>query len=102
MSPASLNVLKRNGCTGKFKCPLKKKTQPSCPGSRDLNWTGKGLTLFIFQRFYISKHQSFILNSTHDVPISHGCITKTKEIKITMINTAAITKIFKYSFRKND
>jgi hypothetical protein len=20
-----------------------KKTQPSCPGSRDLNWTGKGL-----------------------------------------------------------
>jgi hypothetical protein len=20
------------------------KTQPSCPGSRDLNWTGKGLT----------------------------------------------------------
>jgi hypothetical protein len=26
----------------KFKCPLKK-TQPSCPSSRDLNWTGKGL-----------------------------------------------------------
>jgi hypothetical protein len=26
----------------KFKCPLKK-TQPSCPCSRDLNWTGKGL-----------------------------------------------------------
>src|SRR5215471_3010151 len=24
------------------KCPLKK-TQPSCPGSRDLNWTGKVL-----------------------------------------------------------
>src|SRR5215469_6175298 len=23
-------------------CPLKK-MQPSCPGSRDLNWTGKGL-----------------------------------------------------------
>jgi hypothetical protein len=21
------------------------KTQPSCPGSRDLNWTGKGLML---------------------------------------------------------
>jgi hypothetical protein len=42
MSPASLNVLKRTGYTGKFKCPLKK-TQPSCPGSRDLNWTGKGL-----------------------------------------------------------
>jgi hypothetical protein len=28
----------------KFKCPLKK-TQPSCPCSRDLNWTGKGLIL---------------------------------------------------------
>jgi hypothetical protein len=27
----------------KFKCPLNK-TQPSCPCSRDLNWTGKGLT----------------------------------------------------------
>jgi hypothetical protein len=26
----------------KFKCPLKK-MQPSCPCSRDLNWTGKGL-----------------------------------------------------------
>jgi hypothetical protein len=25
-----------------FKCPLKK-TQPSCPGSRDLSWTSKGL-----------------------------------------------------------
>jgi hypothetical protein len=48
----------------------------------------------------ISKHQSFILNGTHDVPISHSCIIKTKEIKITMINAAAITKILKYSFRK--
>jgi hypothetical protein len=26
----------------KFKCPLNK-TQPSCPCSNDLNWTGKGL-----------------------------------------------------------
>jgi hypothetical protein len=24
--------------------PTEKKTQPSCPCSRDLNWTGKGLT----------------------------------------------------------
>jgi hypothetical protein len=30
-----------------FKCPLKK-TQPSCPGSRDLNWTGKGLFFALF------------------------------------------------------
>jgi hypothetical protein len=29
----------------KFKCPLKK-TQPSCPCSRDLNWTGKGLIFY--------------------------------------------------------
>jgi hypothetical protein len=42
MSPAGLNVLKRTGVVRKFKCPLKK-MQPSCPGSRDLNWTGKGL-----------------------------------------------------------
>src|SRR5215469_763023 len=28
----------------RVKCPLKK-TQPSCPGSRDLNWTGKGLKI---------------------------------------------------------
>jgi hypothetical protein len=28
----------------KLKCPLKK-TQPSCPCSRDLNWTSKGLNL---------------------------------------------------------
>jgi hypothetical protein len=42
MSPAGLNVLKLTGCTGKFKCPLKK-TQPSYPGSRNLYWTGKGL-----------------------------------------------------------
>jgi hypothetical protein len=32
-----------SGEVHKFKCPLKK-TQPFCPGSRDLNWTGKGLT----------------------------------------------------------
>jgi hypothetical protein len=25
-----------------------KKMQPSCPGSRDLNWTGKGLSYFNF------------------------------------------------------
>jgi hypothetical protein len=33
---------KRTGVVRKFKCPLKK-TQPSCPDSRGLNWTGKGL-----------------------------------------------------------
>jgi hypothetical protein len=33
-------------CT--FKCPLKK-TQPSCPVSRDLNWTGKGLNQWRFK-----------------------------------------------------
>src|SRR5215472_5765517 len=32
----------------RVKCPLKK-TQPSCPGSRDLNWTGKGLTKWASQ-----------------------------------------------------
>jgi len=30
-----------SGVVRKFKCPLKE-TQPSCPGSGDLNWTGKG------------------------------------------------------------
>jgi hypothetical protein len=49
MSPAGLNVLRRTGCTGKFKCPLKK-TQPSCPGSRDLNWTGKGLNMEVLKQ----------------------------------------------------
>jgi hypothetical protein len=45
-----LNVACRAKCTQtywhvrKFKCPLKKK-QPSCPCSRDLNWTGKGLKM---------------------------------------------------------
>ena len=32
-----------SGVVGKFKCPLKK-TQPFCPRSTALNWTGKGLT----------------------------------------------------------
>ena len=31
-----------SGVVGKFKCPLKK-TQPFCPRSTALNWTGKGL-----------------------------------------------------------
>jgi hypothetical protein len=31
-----------SGAVRKFKCPLKK-TQQSCPGSRDLNRRGKGL-----------------------------------------------------------
>jgi hypothetical protein len=26
--------------------------QPSCPGSRDLNWTGKGLTTLIHEMDY--------------------------------------------------
>jgi hypothetical protein len=42
MSPAGLNVLKRTGTYINLYAPLKK-TQPSCPCSRDLNWTGKGL-----------------------------------------------------------
>jgi hypothetical protein len=33
-----------SGAVRKFKCPLKK-THPFCPGSMDLNWTGKGLKL---------------------------------------------------------
>ena len=32
-----------SGVVGKFKCPLKK-TQPFCPRSTALNWTGKGLS----------------------------------------------------------
>ena len=32
-----------SGVVGKFKCPLKK-TQPICPRSTALNWTGKGLS----------------------------------------------------------
>ena len=31
-----------SGVVRKFKCPLKK-TQPFCPCSRAVNWTGKGL-----------------------------------------------------------
>jgi hypothetical protein len=42
MPPAGLNIVKRSG---KYIWPLKK-TQPSCPGSRDLNWTGKGLNIY--------------------------------------------------------
>jgi hypothetical protein len=48
----------------KFKCPLKK-TQPSCPCSRDLNWTSKGLKLIII---YIKGRYSqtyFTLWDTH-------------------------------------
>jgi hypothetical protein len=42
MPPAGLNVVKRSG---KYVLNAHwKKTQPSCPGSRDLNWAGKGLT----------------------------------------------------------
>jgi hypothetical protein len=37
----------------KFKCPLKK-TQTSCPGSRDLNWTGKGLMTSLKQKQFIN------------------------------------------------
>jgi hypothetical protein len=42
MPPAGLNVVKRSGKYVYLNAHCKK-TQPSCPGSRDLNWTGKGL-----------------------------------------------------------
>jgi hypothetical protein len=64
MSPTGLNVLKRTGCTGKFKCPLKK-TQRSCPGSRDLNWTGKGLNFAISPKILI-KFSSVISQTLHE------------------------------------
>ena len=38
----SLEGRLNSGVAGKFKCPLKK-TQPFCPRSTALNWTGKGL-----------------------------------------------------------
>jgi hypothetical protein len=41
MSPAGLNVLKRTGTYVNLNSHWK--TQPSCPGSMNLNWTGKGL-----------------------------------------------------------
>jgi hypothetical protein len=38
------------------------KTQPSCPGSRDLNWTGKGLMGIISQIIsYVQNKISVIL-----------------------------------------
>jgi hypothetical protein len=52
----------------KFKCPPKK-TQPSCPCSRDLNWTGKGL-ISICSFFYTCV---FILQVyTHNI---QTCVT---------------------------
>jgi hypothetical protein len=45
MPPAGLNVVKRSG-KYVYLNAHKKKMQPSCPGSRDLNWTGKGLMMF--------------------------------------------------------
>jgi hypothetical protein len=42
MPPADLNVVKRSGKYVYLNAHWKK-TQRSCPGSRDLNWTGKGL-----------------------------------------------------------
>jgi hypothetical protein len=48
-----------SGVVRKFKCPLKK-MQPSCPCSRDLNWTSKGLK-------YKIKREKKILPSNQQV-----------------------------------
>jgi hypothetical protein len=57
MPPAGLNIVKRGGkCV--FKCPLKK-MQPSCPGSRDLNWTGKGLTSAVLGWVFNCQHMVY-------------------------------------------
>jgi hypothetical protein len=60
MLPAGLNIVKRV-----FKCPVKK-TQPSCPGSRDLNWTGKGL------RFVSDENHDFLWEGVEN------CVKTTK------------------------
>jgi hypothetical protein len=48
-----------SGEVHKFKCPLKK-TQPFCPGSRDLNWTGKGLSYIFFILITMAHHERSI------------------------------------------
>jgi hypothetical protein len=54
----------------KFKCPLKK-TQPSCPCSRDLNWTGKGLRMIYLSYVHSIITYGIILggNSPHSTHI---------------------------------
>jgi hypothetical protein len=44
MPPAGLNVVKRSGKYVYLNAHWKK-TQPSCPGSSDLYWTGKVLSV---------------------------------------------------------
>jgi hypothetical protein len=55
--------------------PTEKKTQPSCPGSRDLNWTGKGLMCVCQLRVNgINQKASFyddLEKVFYHVPIAH-------------------------------
>jgi hypothetical protein len=48
----------------KFKCPLKK-TQPSCPCSSDLNWTGKGLNVCCTTVFFPSDKKDIHVMRQH-------------------------------------
>jgi hypothetical protein len=44
--------------------PTEKKTQPFCPGSRDLNWTGKGLMCYIPSVFIVKQEMQYTLSKT--------------------------------------
>jgi hypothetical protein len=62
-------------CT--FKCPLKK-TQPSCPCSRDLNWTSKGLTqLFLIKHvknFHVYYCYTIYFHSKNDTYLTTAAV----------------------------
>jgi hypothetical protein len=56
-----------------FKCPLKK-TQPSCPGNRDLNWTGNGL-IYIRTKYSISVASEFARGTATTATLNQTTVT---------------------------
>jgi hypothetical protein len=60
----------------KFKCPLKK-TQPSCPCSRDLNWTSRGLNPCPESKAHYSKTRICSHNFPHKFAM---CIGRVEQV----------------------
>jgi hypothetical protein len=75
----------------KFKCPLKK-MQPSCPCSRDLNWTGKGLSTNTLNEWCIC--WSFTsLKKVHGPKCKKEKNNKMKYFRAVILYTIKIVKI---------
>jgi hypothetical protein len=74
------------------------KTQPSCPCSRDLNWTGKGLTLHSRHSFSLSFNLFPPVPALLISPSSAYCSSTPKVVVAIPLNHQYVTPEYKMPY----